>query len=287
MHSVTFEDLYVQDVASGLGRLRVRSIGQGEPIIFWSSLLMSARMWMAQVRYFSQRYRVILVDPPGHGDSAKLDRTFTFAECAQCLVDVLDELGVEKAHFIGNSWGGMIGGTFAAMHPDRLGAAVLMNCTASPAGWRHRIEFPLLARVIRLLGGFRGSMTSVATRAFVGPTTERERPDVITHIHQSLKACDVESVAWAVESVVPSRPDQREVFAAIRSPVLVMAGKEDRTFSVGETLAMARAIPGAEYVTIERTAHLAALENPDEVNTLIDRFLQRVRKGELAGHITP
>ncbi|MBC3239533.1 hypothetical protein HU723_10105 [Pseudomonas lurida] len=59
------------------------------------------------------------------------------------------------------------------------------------------------------------------------------------------------------------------------------------TFSVGETLAMARAIPGAEYVTIERTAHLAALENPDEVNTLIDRFLQRVRKGELAGHITP
>lgn len=162
-----------------------------------------------------------------------------------------------------------------------------MNCTASPAGWRHRIEFPLLARLIRLLGGFRGSMISVATRAFVGPTTERERPDVITHIHQSLKACEVESVTWAVESVVPRRPDQRDVFAAIRSPVLVMAGKEDRTFSVGETLAMARAIPGAEYVTIERTAHLAALENPDEVNTLIDRFLQRARKGELAGHITP
>lgn len=287
MHLVTYEDLNAQDVASGLGRLRVRSIGQGEPIIFWSSLLMSGRMWMAQVRYFSQRYRVILVDPPGHGDSAKLDRIFTFAECAQCLVDVLDELGVEKAHFIGNSWGGMIGGTFAAMHPDRVGAAVLMNCTASPAGWRHRIEFPLLARVIRLLGGFRGSMISVATRAFVGPTTERERPDVITHIHQSLKACDVESVAWAVESVVPRRPDQRDIFAAIRSPVLVMAGIEDRTFSVGETLSMAQAIPGAEYVTIERTAHLAALENPDEVNTLIDRFLQRVSKGELAGHITP
>lgn len=278
MPPVAYEDLQVQDVLTCLGRLRVRSVGEGESIVFWSSLLMNGRMWMAQARYFSHRYRVILIDPPGHGDSAKLTRAFTFAECAQSIAEVLDAMGVERTHFVGNSWGGMIGGTFAAMYPARVSAAVLMNCTASPAGWRHRIEFPLLAGVVRLLGGFRSVMITAATRAFVGPTTEQQRPHVITHIHQALKACDVDSIAWAVDSVVPKRPDQRALLAAVRSPVLVVAGREDRTFAVNETQAMAQAIPGAQFVVIERTAHLAALENPQEVNTLIDRFFNEVSR---------
>lgn len=277
MPPIAYEDFQSQDIVTCLGRLRVRSIGTGDAIVFWSSLLMNGRMWMDQALYFSDRYRVVLIDPPGHGDSAPLTRSFSFAECAQSVAQVLDALGIEQSHFVGNSWGGMIGGTFAAMYPSRVGAAVLMNCTASPAGWRHRLEFPLLASVIRLLGGFRGAMICVATRAFVGPTTERERPQAIAHIHQSLQACDVDSIAWAVDSVVPKRPDQRALMASIRTPVLVVAGSEDRTFKVSETQAMARAIPGAEFVVIERTAHLAALENPQAVNPLIERFLNEAK----------
>ena len=276
MLPIDYDALPAQDIPTCLGLLRVRSIGQGEAIVFWSSLLMDARMWMAQVRYFSQGYRVVLINPPGHGDSAPLSQPFTFAECARGVTEVLDALGLERCHFVGNSWGGMIGGTFTAMYPNRVGAAVLMNCTGSPAGWRHRLEFPLLATIIRLLGGFRAGMIGVATRAFVGPTTQRQRPEVIAHIHQALKVCNVDSIAWAVDSVVPKRPDQMALLATIRSPVLVVAGKEDRTFAVKETEAMARAIPGAQFVVMERTAHLAALENPDEVNGLIQRFLNRV-----------
>jgi 3-oxoadipate enol-lactonase len=76
-----------------------------------------------------------------------------------------------------------------------------------------------------------------------------------------------------VTSVVPRRPDQRELFASIKAPVLVVAGREDATFPVAETQAMADAIPGARFVVLERTAHLAALENPVEVNALIEDFL--------------
>lgn len=272
-----YENLPFQDIPTCLGRLRVRTAGQGESIVFWSSLLMNGGMWMAQARYFSQRYQVILIDPPGHGESATLTRAFSFEECARCIVEVLDALAVNKAHLVGNSWGGMIGGTFTAMYPNRVGAAVLMNCSGSAAGWRHRIEFPLLAQIIRLFGGFRGGMRSLATRAFVGPTTERERPAVMTHIHQALSSCDINSIAWAVESVVPRRPDQLARLATIRSPVMVIAGAEDRTFAVKETHAMAQVIPGAKWVVMERTAHLAALENPEEVNNLIDGFLSQAK----------
>jgi 3-oxoadipate enol-lactonase len=76
-----------------------------------------------------------------------------------------------------------------------------------------------------------------------------------------------------VRSVVPRRPDQRELLASIRTPVLVVAGAEDATFSNAETKAMADAIPGSSFVVLDGVAHLAALENPELVNSIVDDFL--------------
>jgi 3-oxoadipate enol-lactonase len=88
-------------------------------------------------------------------------------------------------------------------------------------------------------------------------------------------AADISSVSWAVRSVVPARPDQRSLFAKISTPVLVLAGAEDATFPVLETLAMADAIPNSAVAVLDGVAHLAGLENPPLVNTLIDEFVFR------------
>ncbi|WP_301122342.1 alpha/beta fold hydrolase [Mycolicibacterium fortuitum] len=142
-----------------LGLLRVEVRGAGDAIVFWPSLLMTGGMWAAQAQEFETDHRVILVDPPGHGGSEKLFAPFTFTDCAHTVADILDGVGVERAHFVGNSWGGMIGGTFAALHPDRIGRAVLMNCTASAAGRAQKFEYGLLLRLARAFGGIRGPLT--------------------------------------------------------------------------------------------------------------------------------
>jgi 3-oxoadipate enol-lactonase len=263
----------VEQLPTALGRLRVQSYGTGEAILFWPSLLMTGDMWTGQVAAFSADHRVILVDPPGHGGSEKLSSPFNFEDFAQAMVDVLDGLGIERAHFVGNSWGGMIGGTFAALHPDRIGRAVLMNCTASPAGRRQRLEYGLLLRAAKALGGIRGPLTGQVLKAFLGPTTLRSRPDVVNFVRDAVGQVDVHSSAWAVTSVVPQRPDQRALLGRVRTPVLVVAGAEDATFRVAETLEMAAAIPGAATAVLDGVAHLAALENPHLVNALIKDFV--------------
>jgi len=144
------DDQYVDTV---LGRIRLRVSGSGPAMLFWPSLLMDGMLWAGQAGHFADRFRVVLVDPPGHGGSTPLTKPFTFGQCAQVIVEILDALGVERTHLIGNSWGGMIGGTFAALYPDRVGISVLMNATASPAGLRQRVEYPLLARSAQLLRG--------------------------------------------------------------------------------------------------------------------------------------
>lgn len=263
-----------RDVATKLGELRVRTVGEGPALLFWSSLLMSGDMWLAQARHFSKSYQVILVDPPGHGESEALHRGFEFSECALCVVQVLDALDIRKTHYVGNSWGGMIGGTFAALFPERVGAAVLMNCTASAVGWKQRLEYEFLCRLIRTVGYVPAPLHRIAIRAFAGPTTERERPQAIADMRKALEKVDGESVHWAIQSVVPRRPDQHATMRAIRTPVLVVAGEEDRTFPVAETRAMAESIRGAKFIVMPRTAHLAGLECPDEVNQIVGDFLK-------------
>lgn len=241
--------------------------------MFWPSLLMTGDMWSAQAERFGTQHRVLLVDPPGHGGSEKLSAPFTFADCARAIVDILDALGLDRTHFVGNSWGGMIGGTFAATYPDRIGRAVLMNCTASPAGNRQKLEYGFLLRLAKVLGGIRPPLTRSVLKAFLGPTTFRSRPDVVAFVRDTVQAVDIDSAAWAVRSVVPARPDQRSLFAKISTPVLVVAGAEDATFPVQETTAMAESIPNAGLTVLDGVAHLAGLENPPLVNKLIEGFV--------------
>jgi 3-oxoadipate enol-lactonase len=262
-------------VDTKLGELLLRVGGAGEAILFWPSLLMTGDMWSAQAEHFSQRYRVVLIDPPGQGGSEGLTAPFTFEDCAQTVVDVLDALGIEDAHFVGNSWGGMIGGTFAATYPARIRKAVLMNCTASVAGTRQKLEYGLLLRMAGWLGGFRPPLTRSALKAFLGPTTFRTRQDVVAYVRATVQAADVDSCAWAVRSVVPQRPDQRALLSRVTAPVLVVAGVEDSTFPNPETKAMADAIPGSTFVVLDGVAHLAGLEDPALVNRLVDDFLGR------------
>src|SRR5271169_3389854 len=159
------DQLREQTVDTVLGRVRVQVGGTGAPIMFWPSLLMTGNMWHGVADGLVARSQVVLVDPPGHGGSQPLTDMFTFGDCARCVVDILDGLGIDRAHFVGNSWGGMIGATFAATHPDRIGRAVLMNCTASAARTRQKIEYGILLWLARLLGGIRPPLTRSVLKA--------------------------------------------------------------------------------------------------------------------------
>jgi 3-oxoadipate enol-lactonase len=133
----------------------------------------------------------------------------------------------------------------------------------------------MLLRVAQLLGGIRPPLTRSVLKAFLGPTTFTTRPEVVQFVRDTVAAADVRSCAWAVKSVVPSRPDQRALMAKVRTPVLVVAGTEDATFTLPETIAMAEAIPDAAIAVLEGVAHLAGLENPPLVNKLIEEFVFR------------
>ncbi len=262
-----------QTVDTVLGRIRLQIGGSGSPIVFWPSLLMTGDMWHGVAADLIAHRQVILVDPPGQGGSQPLTDLFSFDDCARCVTDILDALGLEKAHFVGNSWGGMIGATFAALYPERIGGAVLMNCTAGRASLRQKLEFAVLLRVAEWTGGIGSLLNRSVLKAFLGPTTMRDRPEVVAHVTATVKSVNIASASWAVKSVVPRRPDQRALLGRIRTPVMVVGGAEDATFPPGDAIDMAKAIPSASVQVLDGVAHLAGLENPPLVSALVERFL--------------
>lgn len=264
-----------QLIDTPLGALHVRTAGTGPTILFWPSLLMDGRMWTGVAEKLVSDYQVALIDPPGHGESAPLQQHFDFTACAESIRTLADALGVARVHYVGNSWGAMVGGTFAALHPERIGCAMLMNGTAAPCGMAQRIRFQAMILLGRLLGGIRGPLLPRAVDAFLGPTSKRERPEVVATVREALGRVDFDSGRWAVESVVVRRPDQYALYRTIRTPVLVVAGEEDATFPVSETRASANAIPDATFVVMARTAHLAGLECPADTATMIREFIQQ------------
>jgi 3-oxoadipate enol-lactonase len=267
------DQLREQTVDTVLGRIRVQIGGSGSPIVFWPSLLMTGDMWYGVADNLIARRQVILVDPPGQGGSQSLTDYFSFDDCARCVADILDGLGLDKADFVGNSWGGMIGATFAAAYPERVGGAVLMNCTAGRASLRQKVEFAVLLRVAKWTGGIGSLLNRSVLKAFLGPTTMRERPDVVAHVTDTVKSVNIASASWAVKSVVPRRPDQRAVLGRIRTPVMVVGGAEDATFPPRDAIDMAKAIPNASIRVLDGVAHLAGLENPPLVSALVEQFL--------------
>lgn len=264
------------DVRTVLGDVHVQACGQGPAMVCWSSLLMNSVMWGGQVEHFSNSHRMILIDPPGHGRSAALSRNFTMEECALCLTQVLDALEIEDCVLVGNSWGGMMGGVFAALYPRRARATVLMNCTGARAGLKQRLEFFALSALLRHLNSVPDLLINRAVAAFAGPTTERTKPEVIDFIRSTVATVNSKSVSWAIESVVPRRADHHQLLGAIDCPTLVIAGQEDRTFPVAETEKMAQAIPGAQFKVLDAVGHLAALEAPERVNQEIEAFLSLI-----------
>jgi len=110
----------MRSIPTNLGRLAVYDTGipsrtdaSSEVLVLWPSLLADHRIYNAQVAALRERYRLILIDGPGHGASGASTGSFSMAHCADAVVQVLEVLEiVQPVVCIGTSWGGLVAGAF-------------------------------------------------------------------------------------------------------------------------------------------------------------------------------
>src|SRR5690349_8567589 len=107
--------------------VNVIELGSGDPIVFIHGLSGSWQNWLENLPVLAHSHRVITLDLPGFGASEMPRDEISIANYAQCVSELLGELGVEKATIVGNSMGGFIGAELAIEHAERVERLLLVS----------------------------------------------------------------------------------------------------------------------------------------------------------------
>lgn len=249
------------------------SSGKGPAIIFLHGVGSGKEGWKHQLAPVVEAgFRFIAIDAPGFGETPLPDHP-GFAPHVDAILTVMNDYGLDKAILCGHSLGGMTAQEFHAGHPDRVGALVLS--ATSPAFGRPDGEFQKQFLQARLAPFQQGMTMPQFAKDFasrlVGPNPA---PHAIDEIIDTLSGVSVEAYRLAMHTLTGF--DQRENLANISVPTLVISGAEDANSPAAMMEKMASKIPGARYVNLVETGHMAPIETPDAFNQTLINFLRRI-----------
>jgi pimeloyl-ACP methyl ester carboxylesterase len=264
-------------IATRVGPLHVRQIGSGPPALLWHSLFVDSASWHHVEPDLSADRRLILIDGPGHGASGDSGKPYTLRACAEAALDVLNALGVtEPVDWVGNAWGGHVGITLAAAHPERLRSLIAIGAPVAaytPAGAR---ETRLLLALYRLLGPA-GFIRNAVAEVLLSPATRERDPAAADYVRAQIGSADRRRLRNAVESISLGREDLTGLLPDIRVPTLFMTGAHHTGFTPEQARESIDLVPGGQLATVPDAAYLVPLEQPDETARVVRTFWAATR----------
>lgn len=268
-------ELETRYVDTDLGRIRVRTCGEGPSVVLWPNHYLTGLSWRDTAHYFADRHEMVLIDPPGHGGSSRLDRDVSTAECAAVVCDVLDHLGLRSAHLVGVGWGGQVALVVAALHRRRVDSVVLINSSADPARRRGTLRARIFQRLYGSVRPARPLMSRRLVKRLLSPTSLEQRRGVVAQIRYAIRSADPVSVRHGVRAVLHRRADYSTLASTIQAPALVVSGAEDRTIAIDEGRRLADSLADGRFVVLDGVGHTPQVEAPDRLNDVLERFWSR------------
>jgi pimeloyl-ACP methyl ester carboxylesterase len=243
-------------------------------------------MRLALGERLSTRYRVILVDRPGHGwsDRSAEPDAASPAHQAAMLSEMLDRLGIDRAIVIAHSWAGTVATALALDHPEKVAGLVLLAPVSHPwpAGiaWYYHVAAaplfgPLFAYTLALPVGellLRATVAVVfAPQTAPADYVERTGVELVLRPRNFLaNARDVADIRAFVTKQAPRYP-------VIQAPTIILAGDRDTIVSSRiHGQALTAALPHAKFVLLEGVGHAVHYAAPDRVVTAIDAVAAQV-----------
>lgn len=242
----------------------------GDVIVLSGSLGSDVRMWEPQLAPLIEAgYRVIRYDHRGHGASPVPEGAYTLDDLAADALALVDQLGVDRVHWVGLSLGGMVGQWLGVHRPDRI-ASLSLLCTSAQLGpaamWAER------ARLVRERGT--GAVASVVVERWFTPEWRAAHPDGARFYEEMVAATAAEGYASCCAAI--EHLDLLGALPRIDAPTLVVSGADDPATPPEHGQRIASAVPGARQEIVDRAAHLGSAEQPDRFTELIISHLKGI-----------
>jgi 3-oxoadipate enol-lactonase len=244
-------------------------LGSGRPLVLLHAGVADRTMWREHLEPFAQAgRRAIAPDMPGFGDADPAEHAG--APWAQ-LLRLLDELGVERAAVVGNSFGGAVALRLALIAPERVSALVLVSAPAPGVA----ASGELLAVWEAEEAALERADIETAVRVVVEAWTLPDAPLALRERVGAMQRRAFDLQHGAVPSADPEDPldDEPEALRAIEAPTLLLAGADDMGDFREGAVRLARELPNARAQIVAGAGHLLPLEAPAPFRVLVLEFL--------------
>jgi pimeloyl-ACP methyl ester carboxylesterase len=235
----------------------------------------NARDWVPMLPYLSKRYRLILVDIRGHGQSSKPECCYTRLDFAYDIKLLLDALGVQKADIVGHSLGSIIAQTFAEYWPERTSHVVLISSTGGPPPGRPKKppQFDFAAEIRKLKEPIEADSPFMI--AWWDSPTPVD-PDFIRR--QRKDAAGIPLRVWlaVLDQALPANNiygDLQNSLPRLKAPTLLIWGSKDPIMEEDVRQSLRDALPNAKVKTFDGLGHNPFWEDPRGVTEVINAFL--------------
>ncbi|MBB4370871.1 pimeloyl-ACP methyl ester carboxylesterase [Bradyrhizobium sp. cir1] len=224
--------------------------GRGEPVLLLHGGLANANYWGHQVRALQRHYQVIVMESRGHGRSSRNQEPYGYDLMASDVVGLLDRLKIRKAAIVGWSDGAIIGLDIAMKHPERVNKLFAFAANSDPSGVADIASSEVFNAYIARAG-------EEYKRLSPTPTQYKGFVDEITKMWES-------QPKWTASDL-----------AAIKVPTWIVDGDHDEAIKRENTEFMAANIPGAGLLIQPEVSHFSFLQDPEQFNDDVLRFLRR------------
>lgn len=249
--------------------------GTGLPVVLIHGFPFDHTIWDAQIEALSHVCRVIAVDLRGHGQSPVTDGVYTMDLLAADIAARLDDLGVVRAVWIGQSMGGYV--TMAALRtlPARVQAVGLVATHPHPDPPEKQQQ--RLANADHVLTAGADALVEGMLNALFAPSLDRGA-DPVRHVAAIIRRTAVQGIAGALRGMA-GRPDSVPALRAAQVPAVIIAGADDQIVPVDTVRRMSDLLPDAAFHAIAGAGHMVMLEQPATTTAALREFVMQIAAG--------
>ncbi len=233
-------------------------------VVFTHGATIDHHEWDATLPLVGEHFRVLAWDVRGHGLSRPA--TFALREAENDLLALLDQLGVERAIFVGHSMGGNLHQELVFHHPNRVKAMIFLDCT-----WNFQKLSALEAFGLSIAGPiFRLYPHKLLVDQSLAVTaTSKASQELLRPAVASLSKGEFVQIMMATSACLHYEPGY-----TINKPLLLMVGDKDTTGNIRKIMPVwAEREPDCKFVVIPNAKHAANLDNPDFFHATLMDFL--------------
>jgi 3-oxoadipate enol-lactonase len=239
----------------------------------------SKNAWNLQRIAMATRFRIISFDNRGAGRSDKPTEPFTLEQMADDALVVLDAAGIETAHVVGASMGGVISQIVAVKYPHRVRSLTLVCTACRNHPWRQEL-LQTWAKTAADKGMI--EVGKEAAQWVMSPRSFRRLVPAFTWMGPLAALRPRHSFVSQIDAILNTREDLVDQLSTITAPTMVIVGNQDILTPRGDSEEIAERIPNAELVVISGAAHGLMMEHSPTFNKILIEFLQRTELARVA-----